>query len=97
MMMVVALVALLVNGSVLLLVLKPFQNGDVHMRAMWLCTRADVVVNLGVVLSGARVLLIHSSISDRIICIAIGLYVIKEAIEIQREAREADSAAPAES
>lgn len=90
-MMVVAFVALLVNGSVLLFVLKPFQKGEVHMRAMWLCTRADVVANLGVILSGALVLLLHSPIPDRIIGIAIGLYVIKEAIEILREAREAGS------
>ena len=80
---------MLVNGSVLLFVLNPFQKGEVHMRTMWLCTRADVVANLGVILSGTLVVLIHSPIPDRVIGIAIGLYVIKEAIEILREAREA--------
>ncbi len=97
-MMVVAFVALLVNASVLLVVLKPFRStSEVHMRAMWLCTRADVVANLGVILSGALVLLLHSPIPDRVIGIAIGLYVIKEAIEILREAREAGSAAAVKS
>lgn len=41
------------------------------------------------ILSGALVLLLHSPIHDRIIGIAIGLYVIKDAVEILREAREA--------
>lgn len=96
-MIVVAFIALLVNASVLLVVLKPFRGADeVHMRAMWLCTRADVVANIGVILSGALVLLLHSPIPDRVIGIAIGLYVIKEAIEILREAREAGCAAAAQ-
>lgn len=41
----------LVNGSVLWFVLRPFQKGEVLMRAIWLCTRVDVVANLGVILS----------------------------------------------
>ena len=61
------------------------------MRPTWLCTRADVVANLGVIFSGALVLLLHLPIPDRIIGTAIGLYVIKEAVEILREAREAVS------
>lgn len=51
-----------------------------------------VVANLGVILSGLLVLLTGSAMSDRIIGIAIGLYVIKEAIEILREAKIANRA-----
>ena len=82
---------LLVNDSVLWFVLRPFQKGEVLMRAIWLCTHADVVANLGAILPAALVLLLHSPIPDRIIGTAIGLYVIKEAVEILREAREAVS------
>ncbi|WP_297925918.1 hypothetical protein [Metallibacterium sp.] len=44
---------------------------------------------------GALVLLIDSAFPDPIVGMAIGLYVIREAIEILREAREADAAATA--
>lgn len=91
-MMLIAAVALLVNGSVLLIVLKPFRQREMFLRSFWLDTRADVVANAGVILSGLLVLLTHSAIPDVAVGIAIGLYVIKEAIEILREAREAGSA-----
>lgn len=88
-MMVIAFVALLVNASVLLIVMKPFRRSEVHLRAIWLCTRADVVANTGVILSGAIVLLTHSAIADVVIGIAIGAWVIREAVEILRESRSA--------
>lgn len=96
-MILVAAVALLVNGSVLLIVLKPFRQGEMFLRSFWLDTRADVVANASVILSGLLVLLMHSPIPDLAVGIAIGLYVIKEAIEILREARGAGSDATAQS
>lgn len=84
-MILIATVALLVNGSVLLIVLKPFRHGEMFLRSFWLDTRADVVANAGVILSGLLVLLTRSPIPDVAVGIAIGLYVIKEAIEILRE------------
>lgn len=84
-MILIAVVALLVNGSVLLIVLKPFRQGEMFLRSFWLDTRADVVANAGVILSGLLVLLTHSAVPDVAVGIAIGLYVIKEAIEILRE------------
>lgn len=51
------------------------------------------MANAGVILSGLLVLLTHSAIPDVVVGIAIGLYAIKEAIEIPRETREASSTA----
>ncbi|HEU0198520.1 MAG TPA: cation transporter, partial [Nevskiaceae bacterium] len=49
-MILIATVALLVNGPVLLVVLKPFRHGGMFLRSFWLDTRADVVANAGVIL-----------------------------------------------
>ena len=81
-----ALLSLAVNVFVLRL-LAPLKSGEVHLRATWLFTRADVVANIGVILAGVLVLWLGSPYPDFIIGILIGLYVIKEAIEILREAR----------
>ena len=87
-MMAVAALALAVNVYVLYL-LRPLRTGEVHLRATWICTRADVVANAGVILSGALVALTDIRYFDLIVGAAIGGYVIKEAFEILREAREA--------
>src|SRR3546814_1849694 len=47
----VALLSLVVNMTVLRM-LSPLRSGGVHLRASWIFTRADVVANVGVVLSG---------------------------------------------
>ena len=85
-----ALLSLIVNLVVLRL-LAPMKSGEVHLRATWLFTRADVVANLGVILAGLLVLWLRAPYPDFVIGTLIGLYVIKEAIEILRDARsEAD-------
>ena len=85
-----ALLSLVVNLTVLRL-LAPMKSGEVHLRATWLFTRADVVANLGVILAGVLVYWLRVPYPDYVIGTLIGLYVIKEAIEILRDARsEAD-------
>jgi len=81
-----ALLSLVVNLTVLRL-LAPMKSGEVHLRATWLFTRADVVANLGVILAGLLVLWLQVPYPDFVIGTLIGLYVIKEAIEILRDAR----------
>jgi cation diffusion facilitator family transporter len=89
-MIAIASVALAVNVSVLL-ILRPIQQGEVHLRATWICTRADVVANAGVILSGLLVAVTHLRYADLVVATAIGLYVVKESVEILREARDADA------
>ena len=81
-----ALLSLAVNVTVLRM-LAPLKSGEVHLRATWLFTRADVVANLGVILAGMLVLWLRSPYPDFFIGALIGLYVIKEAVEILRDAR----------
>jgi cation diffusion facilitator family transporter len=87
-MMGTALVSLVVNLTVLRM-LEPLKSGEVHLRATWLFTRADVVANLGVILAGALVWWLASPYPDFVIGALIGLYVIKEAVEILGDARRA--------
>jgi cation diffusion facilitator family transporter len=91
-MMGIAFIALIVNAAVLRL-LERFRHGEVHLRATWLFTRVDVIANLAVILSGVLVLLLHSAVPDLVIGTAIACYVLKEALGILREAKEARVAA----
>jgi cation diffusion facilitator family transporter len=84
----IAALALTVNMSVLW-ILRPFRQAEVHLRATWICTRADVVANAGVIASGVMVAATEWRLADLIAGAVIGIYVIKEAIEILREARDA--------
>src|SRR5690606_19917381 len=89
-----ALLSLVVNVTALRL-LSPLKSGEVHLRATWLFTRADVVANVGVILAGALVLWSGSPYPDFVIGTLVGLYVIKEAMEILGDARRARNAASA--
>jgi Co/Zn/Cd efflux system component len=84
----VALLSLVVNVTVLRL-LRPFRTGEVHLRATWIFTRADVVANLGVIIAGGLVLVTGSRYPDLVVGALIGAYVCKEALEILSEARAA--------
>jgi Co/Zn/Cd efflux system component len=87
-MMAVAFVSFLVNANVLRM-LGRYREGEVHLRATWIFTHVDVIANVGVMLSGLLVLLTGSRFPDLVVGGAIGIYVIKEAIEILGEAHEA--------
>lgn len=91
-MMGIAFVSLIVNATVLRL-LERFRHGEMHLRATWIFTRVDVIVNMAVIVSGALVLWLHRAAPDLIIGSAIALFVMKEAIGLLREAREARAAA----
>ena len=87
-MMAVAFASFLVNLNVLRMLAR-FRQGEVHLRATWIFTRVDVIANVGVVLSGLLVLLTGSRFPDLVAGGAIGIYVVKEALEILGNAREA--------
>lgn len=91
-MMAVATLSLIVNMSVLRL-LRRFRTGDVHLRASWIFTRADVVANVGVFVSALLVAWTGSRYPDLIVGMLIGLYVVREAWEILGEAQTARRAA----
>ena len=88
----VAAVALVVNGGVLRLLSKQRQD-EVHIKATWIFTRADVVANAAVIVAGVAVYFTGIRYFDLAVGAAIGLYVANEALEILRHARAAGSQA----
>ena len=77
-MLAVAALALGVNAIVLHL-LRRYRQDEVHLRASWIFTRADVIANVGVIAAGVLVMAAGSRWPDLVIGTAIGLYVLKEA------------------
>ena len=66
--------------------LSKYRRGEVHLRATYICTRADVLANIGVFISGGIVAVTGFRFVDLVAGFAIGLYVLKEALEIMRAA-----------
>lgn len=89
-MIAVASIALVVNGSVLRLLSKQ-RRDEVHIKATWIFTRADVVANAAVIVAGIAVYLTGIRYFDLAVGAAIGLYVTREALEILEHARDAGS------
>ena len=83
-MVVVSLVALAANVYCLRL-LSRHRKGEIHMRASWIFTRNDVLVNLGVVTGGILVSLTGSRYPDLIIGSAIAWLVFSGGLRILRE------------
>ena len=82
-MLIMAFLSLLVNATVLILLGRFIERG-IHIRATWIFTRADVIANIGVIISALLVMRIHSHYPDLIVGSAISIYIMKEAIEIMR-------------
>ena len=83
-MVIVASISLMVNTYVLNK-LNQFRQGEAHLRASWLFTRADIVINIGVIFSGILVAYTNSRYPDLVVGSIVGLYVIKEAIGIIKD------------
>jgi len=84
----VATVALAVNATVLWMLSKQ-RRDEAHIQATWIFTRADVIANIAVIASGLAVLVTASRYFDLAVGAGIGVYVIKEALEIFRTTRNA--------
>ena len=68
--------------------LAKYRRGEVHLRASYICTRADVLANIAVFVSGAMVAVTGMRVLDLVVGFGIGLYVLKEAWKILREAQD---------
>lgn len=84
--MIIASISLLVN-VIVLRKLGKFRGGQVHLNAAWIFTRADVVANISIIVSGAIVSLTETRYADLVIGFAVAIYVIKEALEILKSSQ----------
>ncbi|ABW67945.1 cation transporter [Desulfosudis oleivorans] len=85
-MITIGTVALAANISCLLLLSKHRQGG-VHMRASWIFSTNDVIANLGVILSGALVMVLGTRLPDLVIGAVIAFIVVRGGVRILGEAK----------
>jgi cation diffusion facilitator family transporter len=78
--------ALLAN-TLCFVLLTRFRDGDINLRATWICSRNDMIGNVGVLLAAALVTWTGSSFPDAAIGLAIAAIVIHSAWHILIEAK----------
>lgn len=80
-MMSIAFVALIANVTCLMLIYK-HREGGAHMKASWIFSANDVLINMGVIIAGGLVAWTGSSYPDLIIGTVVGLIVLNGARRI---------------
>ena len=84
----IGFLALAVNlASVLLLV--RYKDGDANVRSVWLCSRNDVIGNLGVILSGGLVVAFDSFWPDILVASVVAAVFLHTACTVLRDAGRA--------
>jgi cation diffusion facilitator family transporter len=86
MMLWVAGLALLVNVLCFAL-LYSSRNGDINIRASWICSRNDMLMNTGVIASALLVAQLDMAWPDLLIATVIALIVLRSAIRIISDAQ----------
>jgi Co/Zn/Cd efflux system component len=84
-MSVIGVLALAANGVVAAL-LYAFRNGDSDMRAVWLCTRNDVIGNLAVLLAAGFVANTASNWPDILVAASMGVLSLTAAWAVVKRA-----------
>ena len=85
-MIIVSALALVGNGISLYLIYKA-KSEEAHMKASWIFTSNDIIVNLGVIVAGVLVYFTNSRFPDLIIGSIVFLVVIRGAIRIMKLAK----------
>ena len=80
-MMVMSALALLANVTCLMLISR-HRDGGAHMKASWIFSANDVIINVGVILAGGLVALTGSAYPDLIIGTVVALIVLNGARRI---------------
>jgi Co/Zn/Cd efflux system component len=91
-MSIIGVLALVANGVVAAL-LYAFRNGDADMRAVWLCTRNDVIGNLAVLLAAGFVANTASNWPDLLVAAGMGILSLTAAWAVVKRARQESAAA----
>ena len=82
----ISLLALAVNLFCFIL-LSRYRTGDINMRASWICSRNDMIANVGVIISAALVVWLDSAIPDLVIGTIIALVIVQSSMKIVQETR----------
>lgn len=82
----IAALALVVNMTCFTLLYR-FRSGDVNMRASWLCSRNDMLANVGVILAAWLVQVLSSAWPDYVIAALIAGVVVHSSYGILVQAK----------
>jgi len=77
----------LVANLICAVLLLGFKDTDINMRSAWLCSRNDVLANIGVLLAAGGVAWTHSPWPDLMVGVALSALILKSSIEILRDAK----------
>lgn len=80
----VGAIALLANATCAFLLLR-HRNDNLNMRSTWLCSRNDVIANIGVLFAAGAVSITQSKYPDLIVGVAIALLVLKSAYHVLKD------------
>lgn len=84
---VIGAVALAAN-AICLVLLYSHRADDINMRSTWLCSRNDIVSNVGVIVASVLVGLLNSGWPDLIVGVAIACLFLKSAYKVINEAKD---------
>lgn len=84
---VIGAVALAAN-AICLVLLYSHRADDINMRSTWLCSRNDIVSNVGVIVASVLVGLLNSGWPDLVVGVAIACLFLKSAYEVINEAKD---------
>jgi Co/Zn/Cd efflux system component len=80
----IAVLALLANATCAMLLLR-HRNDDLNMRSTWLCSRNDVLANVGVILAAGMVAATGSYLPDLVIGLLISGVVLHSGYGVVRD------------
>lgn len=86
MMSLVSLMALAVNITCFAMLYR-FRSGDINLKASWICSRNDMMANVGVMIAALMVSRTGQAWPDLLVGTLIAAIVMRSAIQIIREAR----------
>jgi cation diffusion facilitator family transporter len=76
----------LIANTICFVLLTRFREGDINLRATWICSRNDMIGNVGVLVAAGLVLWLESGWPDILIGLLIAVVVIRSALRIAGEA-----------
>lgn len=79
--------ALAVNATCLAILYR-HRSDDINMRSTWLCSRNDIIANVGVIGASVLVGITHTLWPDVIVGTAIAALFLKSAVEVVSDARK---------
>ena len=75
----------LAANLVCLLMLTPHKNDDVNLRSTWVCSRNDIIANVGLLVAAGAVVLFHSKWPDILVGLCVAIVFLTSALSVLKE------------